>query len=365
MRASNGHRSRSQARDGKAVAGHRTLKGMSYSEKREQFQSFLQSLPEGKAVVLADGDVDGLGAACVVWDALGDRPKAFLTPPKGRNAYGDEAAVLVAGEDPTSLFVLDLGISSRRISVVPMLILDHHHPRGEPEGATVLTGYGMEPVPTSSLLAWKVAGTPENAWKANVGNQGDLGPSDPELDDARAGGTKRAFDMAKSLLNSAKRSSDPDVAVPAAFRVLSTAASPKEVVEATGSDAETLRRFADEVKRELAEAKKNGPKFSQSEPVAMIRFSSPARVHPLIAQSWRGRLPKYAIMAANDGYVPGRTNFSMRGNAGIDLLALLAKYGEILGIDEPEYGHGHHAATGGSLPTPLFERLIEAMGFGR
>ena len=336
---------------------------MPYPELRDRFQNFLQSLPDGKAVVLADGDVDGLGAACVVWDALGDRPKTFLTPPKGRNAYGDETAALVAAEAPTNLFVLDLGLSPRPIAPgVPTLILDHHHPRGEPEGATVLTGYGMDPVPTSSLLAWKVAGTAENAWKANVGNQGDLGPSDPELDDERAKGTKRAFDAAKSLLNSAKRSSDPDVAVPAAFRVLSQAASPKEAVEATGPDADTLRHFADEVKRELAEAKKNGPKFSKGEPLAMIRFSSPARVHPLIAQSWRGRLPKYAIMAANDGYVPGRTNFSMRGNKGIDLLALLAKYGEMLGIDEPEYGNGHHAATGGSLPTPVFERLIAAMG---
>ena len=339
---------------------------MPYSDLRARFRSFLEDQPEGRAVVLADGDVDGLGAACVVWDALGDRPKAFLTPPKGRNAYGDETAALVAAEAPASLFVLDLGVSPRVIAPgVPTLVLDHHHPRGEPEGATVLTGYGMEPVPTSSLLAWKVAGGPENAWKANVGNQGDMGPSDPELDDERAKGTKRAFDMAKSLLNSAKRSSDPDQAVPAAFRVLLGAASPKAVVEATGPDAETLRHFADEVKRELAEAKKNGPKFSSSEPVAMVRFSSPARVHPLIAQSWRGRLPKYAIMAANDGYVPGRTNFSMRGNAGIDLLALLAKYGEMLGIDEPEYGNGHHAATGGSLPTATFERLIEAMGFER
>ena len=337
---------------------------MPYDDLRERFQTFLQSLPGGKAVVLADGDVDGLGAACVAWDALGDRPKTFLTPPKGRNAFGPETAALVAAENPLSLFVLDLGVKDTVIAPgVPTLLLDHHHPRGEPEGATVLSGYGMEPVPTSSLLAWKVAGTPENAWKANVGNQGDMGPSDPDLDDKRAGGTKRAFDMAKSLLNAAKRSSDPDQAVPAAFRVLSASTSPKEVVEATGPDAEILHRFADEVKRELAEAKKNGPRFSKAEPLAMVRFSSPARVHPLVAQSWRGRLPKYAIMAANDGYVPGRTNFSMRGNAGIDLLAILARYGERLGIDEPEYGHGHHAATGGSLPTETFERLIEAMGF--
>ena len=337
---------------------------MAYDDLRSRFQDFLKALPEGKAVVLADGDVDGLGAACVVWDALGKRGKAFLTPPKGRNAFGDEAAAMVQKEEPVGLFVLDLGIKDRVIAPgVPTLLLDHHHPRGEPEDATVLSGYGMEPVPTSSLLAWKVAGGAANAWKANVGNQGDMGPSDPELDDERAGGTKRAFDMAKSLLNSAKRSSDPDAAVPAAFRVLSAAASPKEVVEATGTDADTLRHFADEVKRELAEAKRFGPKFSKTEPLAMIRFSSPARVHPLVAQSWRGRLPKFAIMAVNDGYLPGRTQFSMRGNAGIDLLALLARYGELLGIDEPEYGHGHHAATGGSLRTETFERLIEAIGF--
>ena len=337
---------------------------MTYDELRERFQIFLSGLPDGRAVVLADGDVDGLGAACLVWDALGDREKTFLTPPKGRNAFGDEAAAMVAREEPAALFVLDLGVSERVIAPgVPTLLLDHHHPRGAPEGATVLSGYGMEPVPTSSLLAFKVCGTEANGWKANVGNQGDLGPSDPDLNDQRAGGTKRAFDMAKSLLNSAKRSSDPDQAVPAAFRVLVAAGSPKAVVEATGPDAEILHHFADEVKRELAEAKKNGPKFSKTEPLAVVRFSSPARVHPLIAQSWRGRLPKFAIMAANDGYVPGRTNFSMRGNAGIDLLAILAKYGEQLGIDEPEYGHGHHAATGGSLPTETFERLVGAMGF--
>lgn len=337
---------------------------MPYDDLRARFQSFIQVLPEGRAVVLTDGDVDGLGAACVVWDALGEREKTFLTSPKGRNAFGEETAVLVAAQEPKSLFVLDLGVSPRVIAPgIPTLILDHHHPRGEPEGATVLSGYGLDPVPTSSLLAWKVAGKPENAWKANIGNQGDMGPSDPELDDERARGTKRAFDMAKSLLNSAKRSSNPDVAVPASFRVFSKANSPKEVVEATGEDADTLHQYADEVKRELAEAKRHGPKFSTTEPLAMIRFSSPARVHPLIAQSWRGRLPKYAIMAANDGYVPGRTNFSMRGNAGIDLLEILARYGEQLGIDEPEYGHGHHAATGGSLPSETFERLIAAMGF--
>lgn len=337
---------------------------MAYDDLRDLFLSFRGRLPEGRAVVLADGDVDGLGAACVVWDALGEHPKNFLTPSKGRNAFGDETAALVAAEKPTSLFVLDLGISPREIAPgIPTLLLDHHHPRGNAEGSIVLSGYGLEPVPTSSMLAWHVAGTPENAWKAAIGNAGDMGPPDDILDHARAGGTKRAFDMAKSLLNSAKRSSDPSHAVPAAFRVFQTANSPKEVLEATGPDAEILVHFQNEVKRELSEARKAAPKFSKTEPIALIRFSSPARVHPLIAQQWRGRLPKYAVIAANDGYDPGRTAFSLRTNSGLDLLEILARHGKALGINEPEYGHGHHAATGGSLPTETFERLLESMGF--
>ena len=341
------------------------LTPVAYDDLRHLFQAFQQNLPEGKAVILADGDVDGLGAACVVWDALGDHPKSFLTPAKGRNAFGDETAALVAAENPTSLFVLDLGISPRIIAPgVPTLLLDHHHPRGAPEGATVLSGYGLDPVPTSSLLAWRVAGTAENDWKAAIGNAGDMGPPDEILDHARAGGTKRAFDMAKSLLNSAKRSSDPARAVPAAFRVFQTANSPKEVLEATGGDAETLVHVQNEVKRELSEARKAAPKFSKTEPLALIRFSSPARVHPLIAQQWRGRLPKYAVIAANDGYDKGRTAFSLRTNSGLDLLEILARHGQALGINEPEYGHGHHAATGGSLPTETFERLLGSMGFG-
>lgn len=331
---------------------------------RERFDRFLQALPEGRVVVLADGDVDGLGAACVVWDALGVREKLFLTPPKGRNAFGDETAALVAAAEPRSLFVLDLGVSPRAIAPgVPTLILDHHHPRGEPEGATVLSGFDLDPVPTSSLLAWRVAGTAGNAWKAAIGNAGDLGPADAELDAAGRGGTKKAFDGAKSLLNAAKRSSDPDRAVPAAFRLFQTANSPQEVLDAAGEDASLLRQFASEVKEELALAKRVGPKFSKREPVALVRFSSPARVHPLIAQQWRSRLPKYAVIAANDGYVPGRTNFSLRTSGDIDGLALLKRHGDALGIDEPEFGHGHHAATGGSLPTPVFGRLISAMGF--
>ena len=351
-----------------SLAGGSPADTQPYGDLRARFAAFLAALPEGRATILADGDVDGLGAACVVADALAGREATFLTPPKGRNAFGDETAALVAATEPASLFILDLGVAPRPIAPgAPTLLLDHHRPNGDPPGATVLTGYGLDPVPTSSLLAWRVAGTPLNAWKANLGNRGDMGPAAPDLDDARADpgrrSTKRAFDAAKSLLNAAKRSSDSDGAVPAAFRLLRAASSPQEVLDAIGPDAETLAAAQAEVKRELAEAKRVGPRFSASEPLALVRFSSPARVHPLIVQGWRSRLPKFAVIAANDGYLPGRVNFSMRANAGIDLLAILARHGAALGIDEPEYGHGHHAATGGSLTAETFERLIAAMGF--
>ncbi|RYG44087.1 phosphoesterase, partial [bacterium] len=209
---------------------------------RESFERFLEESDLTRPVVLHDGDVDGLGAAVVVGDRL-PSGTVFLTPPKGENAFTKSIAERLRGLDPSVLFVLDLGI--RNVDLlpgVPALFMDHHRPVGMPPG-TVLSGYGREPVPTTSLLAWHAAGTPENAWKAAIGNVGDLGPPDPELDAARKGQTIKRFDAAKSLLNSAKRSRDPDTAVPAALRLLQKADSARAVIEADDEDAQLLRAF--------------------------------------------------------------------------------------------------------------------------
>jgi hypothetical protein len=56
-----------------------------------------------------------------------------------------------------------------------------------------------------------------------------------------------------------------------------------------------------------------------------------AQVHPLIAQRWVGRLKQgdrsgklQAVMCANDAYLPGRVNFSVRrASSSVDLIALL------------------------------------------
>jgi single-stranded-DNA-specific exonuclease len=48
------------------------------------------------------------------------------------------------------------------------------------------------------------------------------------------------------------------------------------------------------------------------------------------------------VIAANEGYLPGRVNFSIRGGAG-DLRRLLR---DALPEAEGEFAHGHDRATG-------------------
>jgi single-stranded-DNA-specific exonuclease len=63
------------------------------------------------------------------------------------------------------------------------------------------------------------------------------------------------------------------------------------------------------------------------------------------------------VIAANDGYLPGRVNFSVRGGTG-DLRAALRR---ALPDAAGEFAHGHPRATGGSLAPAAFERLLRAL----
>ncbi|MDB5297135.1 MAG: family phosphoesterase, partial [Phycisphaerales bacterium] len=92
--------------------------------------------------------------------------------------------------------------------------------------------------------------------------------------------------------------------------------------------------------------------------VALIRFASPYQVHPLVATTWARRLAPRVVMAANDGYLPGKVNFAVRGGAG-DLRKMLR---DALPDATGEFAHGHDRATGGSLPHADFERLIANLG---
>ena len=47
------------------------------------------------------------------------------------------------------------------------------------------------------------------------------------------------------------------------------------------------------------------------------------QVHPLVAVRWMRRLRDLVVIAANDGYRPGRVNSAMRTTADVNLVDLL------------------------------------------
>jgi single-stranded-DNA-specific exonuclease len=93
---------------------------------------------------------------------------------------------------------------------------------------------------------------------------------------------------------------------------------------------------------------------------AVIRFSSGAQVHPIVAIRWARRLHDRIVIAANDGYLPGRTNFAIRSAGDVDLIAWLRDR-PFTPRDPGEFANGHRRATGGSLSHADFERLVEVL----
>ena len=160
------------------------------------------------------------------------------------------------------------------------------------------------------------------------------------------------------MVNAARRASsyDPE----AAAQALLTHSSPRDLVRSGSADVEKLRLAREEVKAELALAKKASPKFAGN--VALVRVRSKCQVHPVIAQIWRTRRPKYVVIVANEGYLPGRVNFSTRTASGLNLIDFLRAID--LGEGEGEYARGHDQATGGRLPIARWNLLLKKLGFG-
>ncbi|MEO5950861.1 MAG: DHH family phosphoesterase [Chloroflexia bacterium] len=250
----------------------------------------------------------------------------------------------------------------RIIHTIPTLFIDHHHPTGQPPEAITLTGYNWNPIPTSSLLTYLLCNsddTPSDiAWKAAIGNIGDLGPEHPSLTQAAKAQKLKWIREATTILNAAKRSRLYPQAE--AFRALLTAPSAQQIAEDTTADLTLLKACRTEVKDALNEAKRLAPKFSKTEQVALLEFSDPNRIHPLLAQSWHGRLPKFIVFAANHGWLPNKVAFSARTSSAANIHDLLQKYRHVI-PDELEYGYGHDQAAGGVISEEGWQKLKAAM----
>ncbi len=335
---------------------------------RRDFTAFVKRLSrEAQTVAIHDSDADGVTAG-VVWQRAFERAGFAqvqrVIPDRERNAWTEANRQRVRAAKPDSLFVLDLGSQLEPIiEDVPTCYIDHHRPEGAPPGATLISAYTWQPIPNTSLLVWELCASIADAsdldWIAAIGTLSDLGDNAPfeMLAVAKRKYTAKYLKEATALVNAARRASryDPE----AAARALLQHADPRALVNSNLDEVRQLRAAREEVKAAMNEAKKAAPVFAGN--VALVRMTSPCQVHPLIAQIWRTRLPKYIVIAANEGYLPNRVNFSARSATNVSVLDFLR--GIELREGEGTYGHGHDQASGGSLSLERWNELLAKLGF--
>lgn len=335
---------------------------MTPDDARAALASFLDATPrDARVLVFHDFDADGVTAAIVLQrtlERLGFTNVVRLATMRERDAWSAANRARIAETRPHTIFVLDLG--SRNEALVDgarCCIIDHHRPDGIPPGALLLTAYNWDPIPNTSLLVYDLcaplADIEDLDWIAAIGALSDVGERAPFplLASVRKRYTMSDLKEATALVNAARRASDhqPENAA----RALLAHATPRELVRSESAEVLALRSAREEVQREMAEAKKAAPKFAGN--VALIRVRSRCQVHPVIAQIWRTRLPKYIVLVANDGYLPGRVNFSARSAPDVDLIDFLRANG----VD----ARGHDQATGGSVTFEEWDALLARLGF--
>jgi single-stranded-DNA-specific exonuclease len=329
-------------------------------------------------VVYCHFDADGLAAGALfgrVLERLGFRDVQVVASGRSENAFSDGARERLRALAPDALVVTDLGVRAEGVlPEIPTLYVDHHQPAGLPTDgtATVVTGYGWDPIPCSAWLAWEllapIAGSAGVAiddlqWLAAVGTISDLGDKAPwpELAGARKRWTAKWLKEAVVLTNAARRASAFDVETPLAL--LLTVDHPRALSEDEARGADRLRAYRAEVNAALAEARKAAPVFAGGDsPWALVRLHSSCQIHPLLAQQWRGRLPRHAVIAANGGYLPDLVAFSARtSRTDLNLPRLLRATRVAEG--DGRFGNGHDQASGGHLAPERFAQVLAALGF--
>ena len=342
----------------------------SQKEAANALRHFIEKIDKTQRVVcLHDSDADGVTAG-VVWqramERLGFINIKRLSATRERNAFAAETKTIVAAEQPDFLFVMDLGSQPQKIvENVPTCFIDHHRPGGALSEDTLISAYTWNPVPNTSLIVYDLFSAltdlSQYDWIAAIGTISDLGEKAPFelLATTRQKYTAKWLKEAVSLVNAARRASvyEPETAANA----LLTSANPKDLVGSDSPQVERLREAKREVNTELNEARKAAPVFAGN--VALIRMNSSCQIHPLIAQSWRTRLPKYIVIAANEGFMPGKVNFAARNSAdGVSVLDFLRSF-KLENVGTGSYGQGHDHASGGVLPFAAWNELLEKMGF--
>jgi single-stranded-DNA-specific exonuclease len=331
---------------------------------REALNKFRADAP---VLILGHNDADGLSASALLARALSRRGTNCQVRILGRgeNPWADALRTELSGNPVGGLIVTDLGVREGVVlEGVETVVIDHHVPTGVPGSAAVISGIEMEPVPTSSLLAYwctsAIAEVDDLLWIAALGIIGDMAEKSgfPEMEEARKQYGITALRDATALLNAPRRSAMGDARP--ALDLLMKAKGPKDILSGAHPETALLQAAREQVKLDLDAARRVPPKVKGN--VALIRFHSPCQIHPLVAQAWRGRLRNNIVIAANTGYRPGWVHFATRTALDLNLIAFLRDHAPE-GADE-NYGSGHRQATGGALRPESWNQFVTGLGFG-
>lgn len=126
------------------------------AEAALRFQDFLGRF-DGPPLILGHFDADGLSAVAILARALErvGRGADVRLVGKGENPWDAELRAELAARGPAGLIATDLGVREGDIVAgVPTVLIDHHVPTGSPGEAIVVSGNGLDPEPTSALLAY-------------------------------------------------------------------------------------------------------------------------------------------------------------------------------------------------------------------
>ena len=348
-----------------------------------------------RVLIVPDKDADGLSSGVILYRTLAllGLPEDLISIHlfnKGNTVHLAPEREIMASREPSYIFVLDQG-SQKGPPVVDIphkaLIIDHHFAATSdsfPAGAQVVSACHSPPVATSALLTYVICEplhpdiSSKCDWLCALGTHGDLGNTfkwEPPFPDMKAmfkTHTKKSINDAVAMINAPRRTASYNVS--SAWDALLAATSPSALLNDAGLKAAKL-----EVSQETERCTHAPPKFSRDASVAVLRISSAAQVHPVIATRWSGHLksPRLEIvMVANEGYLPDKVNFSCRvaksarsRGAEVDIISKLEGIAAAAGGTLRErlgqsFAKGHVQASGGIVGREEFEELMKVMGVG-
>lgn len=364
-----------------------------------------------RTLLVPDKDADGLTSGSILRHTLmllgmpSESIHVHLVS-KGNSVFTEEERTKMRSYEPDYVFVLDQG-SRPGPPVIDgdhkALVVDHHHAteEGFPQGASHVTACSSPPVATSSLLTYllreplhpKVKEICD--WLCVVGTHGDLGNTFkwespfPDMKDCMKKYTKKTLNDVVSFVNAPRRTATYDVR--SAWEALCDTREPSLIPKNA-----RLRAAREEVNAEVERCTHTAPKFSLDGKVAVFRIRSEAQVHPVIATRWAGHLQSKLleiVLCANEGYLPGKVNFSCRiarcardRDPSVDIITSLRYYAGIRPISTDsnegvldadvskqlpllerlgtDFARGHVQASGGIVGSEEFEELMRNMQIG-